>query len=242
MRTLHFEDVVTQLTDSIVPAHGHKFFRGHPCLVLQLNRARVVGRCATGHPGPCPLKVMAVLIPTMDIRIDEPFKAMPIIDGALDVNVGPCAPFMVRVDNPSDSPWNARVVVIGTNTLERPGLSWAEEYAMAMEPISLSAGTRRFRVPAHDTLERTLQPPFDCSPRRFTMRSDAAFDLDVESIQVCSINLIEGPLAVEFFAGGLDLRTVNVRLANRMSITLHNKGDCDRYVEIDVEVDPPHER
>jgi hypothetical protein len=250
MRTLFFQNAPTgPEPDSIVPVHSDKFFWDMSDTLFTPRAVKLVARVhgrsmrSTGtHGEVLPLK-MTLILPAATLDATESgYENIPIHDEALKGmrQLTPAEAIVVRVENPTDTAWDARVVVTGEWSLDGSHLG---ETLIGLRPRRDESNSRRLRVPAGGSTNASLQFPWACSPRRITMRSDSQLDVVMQSAQVCNVSLfMGGAIPVEVFDGGLDIKTVNATPANRMTVSLHNSGDSDRYVEIDVDVDAPHVR
>jgi len=250
MRTLFFQNAATgPEPDSIVPAHGQKCFVEHPDAMFTPRGVRLIARAhgrsmqSKGiHGEVMPLKMTLVLPSERLDATENGYENIPLLTSEIRHvrQLTPAEIITVRVDNPTDTPWDARVVLLGEGSI---GQSHVEETVLGLRPQRDASGTRRLRVAARGSLSSTLQFPWMCTPRRLTMRSDSQLDVVVAAVQVANVSLFMGaPIPVEVFDGGLEFRTINVTPANRMTVSLFNSGDTDRYVEIDVDVDVPHVR
>ena len=228
LKTIYLEQ---PSSDNVVPAHGSMMFGGIGDTYIKLKAVRVAGLTAD-----CPLKATAVLIP--DVTIEEGVRrAFPVKDGVVTGvrTLSPAEWFLVKVENPSDTPLKALVVAHADATM---GIAdpprFEEDGLICMTPV----GSRRVLVPAGCAADCRLTFPYDCTIRRVTTRSDSALDVVFESLQVANVSLMHGgALPVEFFYGGVEVKAPRVTAANRMSARLMNASSADRWVEIDVGIE-----
>ncbi|HEY5086352.1 MAG TPA: hypothetical protein VII66_03250 [Gemmatimonadaceae bacterium] len=248
MRTLFFQSASSgPEPDGVVRAHSDKFFCAQPDTRFTPRTVKLIARVhghlvrSTGIRGEVfPLKVMLVIAAATLDATESGYENITVYNDEVRHvrQLTPAETVMVRVENPTDTPWDARVMIIG-GSADFDG----EESMLGLSPKRDETISRRLRVPARGSVSSSLSPHWDCSPRRITMHSDSQLDVTVQCMQVCNVSLFAGAqIPVEMFDGGFDLKTVNMTPANRMTVTLYNSGDCDRHVEIAVDVDAPHVR
>ena len=236
MHKLHFETCEERPTDAIVPARGFKLFRSQPDMVLTLREVHVSGETPdrTGA-----LKATALLL--QDPSNFERMERTPIVHGKIEraCEVHPAERFYVQVDNTSDTPARARVAVVGGYLMTLPGgRTHREDLILGLMPSPDVTKSRRFVVPPRAGISMTMSPPITCRPRKFTMRSNSELDLEVVEIRVSNVCVTGAePVAVDLFHSGIELRSVAMTAANRMTIGVCNRGDHERYIEVEVDVE-----
>ena len=241
MKTIHFEQneqAAGGSPDCIVPARGTRLFIAYADVPLRLKSVHVSSKSARAEDS---LSVISVLVADLNATegsgFDSVFRSFPVkgktIEGVRKIDV--VEPFMVLVANDSDEPLEARPTVTGVGTIDGGEVPPnAEEFFVAMTPRP-SAKARRIRVPAKGGASVLLTFPCACEVRRITTRSDSKLDVDITDLRLANVSLtVSGAVPVEFFQHGVDIKTFRALPSNRMAASLQNRGDEDRYVEIDV--------
>lgn len=248
LKTIHLEQSGGVLlswpgneADSIVPARGSKMFVGVGDTNIRLKSVRVFGKkqSKTGDGEVLDLRATAVLVP--DATIEEGvLRAYPIKDGRIEGvrTLSPAERFFVKVENSSNEALEVRATtMVSTSIGEEPSVDFPEDGLVPLYP-KVGEAARRIVVPAHGTIDARVDFPYACRVRRITVRSDSKLDVSFMQLQMANISFLHGDaVPVEFFFGGLDLRSPRMTAANRVSASFCNKSDQDRYVEVDVGIE-----
>jgi len=144
------------------------------------------------------------------------------------LNINPATNVIAVVENPTDKPTHARVVLTGRGR--------CETLIFTMSP---SEKNRRIAVAPHSEVCLTMQPPVRCRTVRVAIRSDSDNDVMVNSMQFSNLNMLVGlDVPVEYFAGeGAEIEAPLTDPVNRITFNLANLSDAERWVEVDIHVD-----
>lgn len=244
MKTLFFIDrsadvLVHGDSDDVVEPHSKKLFKA-----VVITRVRIKSVFVFGNPTRVgfdadlvsPLRAAALVCEgAPDAKIDY--------DGTLSnrLVIEAMTYMAVTVENPSDRPWRARVVVDAIEAIPTMGAVDADSVdgvscMHALLPVRDIGPLCRVRLRAGGVSYAHLDFPFKCRPEHVTMRSDAMGDVTVVEFRIANYFMIDGDVPVEFFKGGRALRGPLVTSSNRATIALRNDSAHERWVEIDLGV------
>ena len=205
----------------MVPAHGKRTLTLRPNCRMTVEKVEVYPK---GHR-------MTFMMPDPE-SFDTGYSPIRLSsDGAPEVklNINPATNVIAVVENPTDKPTHARVVLTG-----RGG---CETFIFTMSPSG--AKTRRIAVAPHSEVCLTMQPPVRCRTVRVAIRSDSDNDVMVNTMQFSNVNVLVGlDVPVEYFAGeGAEVEAPISDSANRITFNILNLSDAERWVEVDIHVD-----
>ena len=205
----------------MVPAHGKR------TLTLQPNRPMTVEKVEVYPKG----HRMTFMMPDPE-SFDTGYSPIRLSsDGAPEVklNINPATNVIAVVENPTDKPTHARVVLTG-----RGG---CETFIFTMSPSGEK--NRRIAVAPHGEVCLTMHPPVRCRTVRVAIRSDSDNDVMVNTMRFSNWSVLVGlDVPVEYFAGeGAEIEAPLTDPANRITFDLANLSDAERWVEVDIHVD-----
>ena len=205
----------------MVPAHGKRTLTLRPNCRMTVEKVEVYPK---GHR-------MTFMMPDPE-SFDTGYSPIRLSsDGAPEVklNINPATNVIAVVENPTDKPTHARVVLTG-----RGG---CETFIFTMSPSGEK--NRRIAVAPHGEVCLTMHPPVRCRTVRVAIRSDSDNDVMVNTMQFSNLNMLVGlDVPVEYFAGeGAEIEAPLTDPANRIAFDLANLSDAERWVEVDIHVD-----
>jgi hypothetical protein len=230
MKTIALEQRVSDGDDIVEPCDS-KLFVGMGDTNIKLKSVHVFSK---GNA----LEATALLIPD-PAAPEGVLRAFPLAAMSSLKTIRAFTPaefFYVKVENPTDMRLAARVVARAAVPIDSVVEEGHEDGFVALWPQPVMQ--RHIRVPAKGHVDCQLQFPFPCRVVRITTRSDSALDVSFQAFRMANVSFLQGTgVPVEFFYGGLDIKTFQANPANRMSATIANSSDEDRYVEIDVGIE-----
>ena len=205
----------------MVPAHGKRTLTLQPNCRMTVEKVEVYPK---GHR-------MTFMMPDPE-SFDTGYSPIRLSsDGAPEVklNINPATNVIAVVENPTDKPTHARVVLTG-----RGG---CETFIFTMSPSGEK--NRRIAVAPHSEVCLTMQPPVRCRTVRVAIRSDSDNDVMVNTMQFSNWSMLVGlDVPVEYFAGeGAEIEAPLTDPANRITFNILNLSDAERWVEVDIHVD-----
>lgn len=205
----------------MVPAHGKRTLTLQPDRRMTVEKVEVYPK---GHR-------MTFMMPDPE-SFDTGYSPIRLSsDGAPEVklNINPATNVIAVVENPTDKPTHARVVLTG-----RGG---CETFIFTMSPSGEK--NRRIAVAPHGEVCLTMHPPVRCRTVRVAIRSDSDNDVMVNTMQFSNVNVLVGlDVPVEYFAGeGAEVEAPLTDPANRITFNILNLSDAERWVEVDIHVD-----
>ena len=207
----------------MVPAHGKRTLTLRPNCRMTVEKVEVYPK---GHR-------MTFMMPDPE-SFDTGYSPIRLSsDGAPEVklNINPATNVIAVVENPTDKPTHARVVLTG-----RGG---CETFIFTMSPSGDTEKNRRIAVAPRSEVCLTMQPPVRCRTVRVAIRSDSDNDVMVNTMQFSNVNVLVGlDVPVEYFAGeGAEVEAPLTDPANRITFNILNLSDAERWVEVDIHVD-----
>jgi hypothetical protein len=136
------------------------------------------------------------------------------------------------VHNASDKPARCRRVVLTGHTES------CETMVFAIAPMPKQ--DKRFAIKACGRVDVTMEVGIRCRVARVAIRSDSDADVMVSELQFGNVHSLVGlDVPVEYFAGdGAEVRSPILQSYNRVSLVIDNTSGEDRWIEVDVHVEP----
>lgn len=213
--------------DSLVAPRGKRVFTERADINIRPHTVMVLGRT------PKTLRATEVFVRGFT---EEERRSVPVVDGKVSwpyEPISPATPLLVTVENMTDEPQEARVVVIanGQLDLDKPSV---DSHVMRLQPVT--EPPRRICIKPHIEYHGWVRPVALCRPRKILMRSDAPLDLEVTNLQVGNITLMCGTVPVATFEA-LDVHAPALHPTTRLSVSVKNTTDEEHWVTIEVEME-----
>ena len=207
----------------MVPAHGKRTLTLEPNCRMTVEKVEVYPK---GHR-------MTFMMPDPK-NFDTGYSPIRLSsDGAPEVklSIDPATCVIAVVENPTDKPTHARVVLTGRGE--------CKTFIFTMSPSGDTEKYRRIPVAPHSEVCLTMQPPVHCRTVRVAIRSDSDSDVTVNNMQFSNWSMLAGfDVPVEYFAGeGAEVEAPITDSANRITFNILNLSDAERWVEVDIHVD-----
>lgn len=261
MRTLHVKQYEPEVNASeVVPAGGRRLFVACPDICVRPTKLDLVGvpreeqdlfkaTLYLPHPdgetefgwykeSPVDAKRMVtpadLVVVLVENRTDHDTRVRPVLRG-VSAMVGPVPT--------GGSPYPPDAAFVKDGVFLEPETKAEREWFMPLAPREVQKGTRKLVIPPNAWIDVCARVYVPAELRRIRMRSDSALDVDV-GMRLHNFNLdISGTgVPVEMFLGeGVEMNTMPLDSLGRLYFRLLNKASVERFVEIDLDVEPIRE-